>query len=158
MNTLIVYSTKYGCTEKCAEMLSEKLGGRVELCNLKKRSVPDLAQYDRVIIGGSVYIGRIQKEVSDFVNSNVEALKSKKTGCFICCMREGDEAKKELAASFPKELLENSAAADYFGGEFVFGKMNFIDRIIVKKVAKTDKDSSSLSEERINRFAEAMGR
>jgi hypothetical protein len=35
MNTLIVYATKYGCTEKCAVILSEKLTGKVDLCNLK---------------------------------------------------------------------------------------------------------------------------
>lgn len=35
MNTLIVYATKYGCTEKCTSLLSKKLTGKVELCNLK---------------------------------------------------------------------------------------------------------------------------
>lgn len=28
MNTIIVYATRYGCTEKCANILSEKLKGK----------------------------------------------------------------------------------------------------------------------------------
>ena len=36
MKTLIIYSTKYGCTEKRVKTLSERLTGEVELINIKK--------------------------------------------------------------------------------------------------------------------------
>ncbi len=36
MNTLIVYASKYGCTEKCARLLADQLTGTVELHHLKK--------------------------------------------------------------------------------------------------------------------------
>ncbi|NLY38245.1 MAG: hypothetical protein GX044_02975 [Firmicutes bacterium] len=65
METLIAYSTRYGCVEKCAKMLAEKLDGKVTLVNLLKMRV-DPAPYERVIVGGSIYIGKIQKEVRDF--------------------------------------------------------------------------------------------
>ena len=35
MNTLLVYSSKYGCTEKCAKTLSKELKDKVDLINLK---------------------------------------------------------------------------------------------------------------------------
>jgi len=59
MNILIAYATKYGCTEKCAAVLSEKLTGKVDLCNLKGGRASDLTQYEKVIIGGSIYMGKI---------------------------------------------------------------------------------------------------
>jgi len=156
MNTLIIYATKYGCTEKCAEILSGKLSGKVDLCNLKTKKVPDLSQYDKVIFGGSVYMGKIQKEVSEFCSRNLNVLKDKKVGLFICAMREGDTAETELNTSFPEELLAKATAKESFGGEFILKKMSFMDRLIVKKVSKIDKDTSNILEENINRFAQLM--
>ena len=64
MSTLIVYASKYGCTEKCVKLMSKKLNDKVDLINLKNINDIDLSKYDKVIIGGSIYIGRIQKEVT----------------------------------------------------------------------------------------------
>ncbi len=156
MRTLIAYRTKYGSTERCAAMLSEQLDGEVELFDLKAVEEVDLTQYDRIIVGGSIYMGRIQKEINAFCLKNISSLKDKKIGLYICCMQEGDTAEKQLHNSFPHELLSNSIACEYFGGAFTFDKMSFIDRFIAKKVSKTDKDIFNISEERINRFARAM--
>lgn len=155
MAVLIVYGTKYGCTEKCAKILAEKLNGEVDLCNLKEREL-DLSKYEKVIIGGSVYMGRIRKEVSQFITKNLNALKGKKLGLYICCMRDGDDAKSQVAASFPQELLHIAAAKDYFGGEFIFKKMNAMERFIVKKVSKVSVDTSYLRKDSISKFAQLM--
>lgn len=152
MKTLVVYATKYGCTEKCATALSEKLEGKVDLCKLKG-VVPDLSQYDKVIIGGSVYIGGIRKEIKEFCAKNLNALKGKKLGLFICGMQSKEVIETELNSSFPQELSEKAVAKEYFGGEFIFKQMNFLDKLIVKKVSKIDKDTSNIKNENINRFA-----
>ncbi len=158
MNTLIVYATKYGCTENCVKDLAKKLTGKVVYFNLKSGNAPDLSQYDKIIVGGSIYIGRIQKEVSDFCSKNLDGLKTKKTGFFICCMRDGAIAESELNDAFPKELLAAAAAKDCFGGEFIFSKMNFLDKLIVKKVSKINKDTSNILTENINSFASIMNK
>ena len=155
METLIAYSTRYGCVEKCAKMLAEKLDGKVTLVNLQKARAVDPAPYERVIVGGSLYIGKIQKEVRDFCLKNAAQLKQKKSGYFICGMRE-EEAAAELNGAFPPELLESAAAKDYFGGEFNFKKMKALDRFIVKKVSKVEQDLSSIAGDRIDRFARSM--
>ncbi|MGB7605336.1 MAG: flavodoxin domain-containing protein [Lutisporaceae bacterium] len=156
MNNLIVYATKYGCTEKCAGILAQKLEGKTDVQNLKDSKALDLSQYDSVVIGGSQYIGRIQKEVTEFCTKNMDILKTKKIGLFICGMQSEEVLQTELSTSFPKELLEHAAAKECFGGEFIFKKMNFMDRTIAKMVAKTDKDKSSISEESISGFAKLM--
>lgn len=158
MKTLIAYSTKYGCTERCGKKLAEKLNGEVELKNVKKEKNIDLSKYDKVIIGGSIYMGKIQKEISEFSIKNLDVLKGKKIGLFICCMRDGEIAATEIKDAFPEELISNSIAKECFGGEFILSKMNFMDRMIVKKVSKIDKDTSNISEENIDSFAKLMNR
>lgn len=156
MKTLIAYGTKYGCTEKCAQNLSEKLVEKADLCNLKTVKDIDLSQYNKVIIGGSIYMGKIQKEVSKFCSNNLDALKDKKVGLFICCMGEGDVPQTELNNSFPNELIAKSIAKESFGGEFIFKKMGFMHKLIVKKVSKVEQDKSNISEENINRLVQLM--
>ncbi len=158
MKTLIAYGTKYGCTEECAKKLAVKLNGTVDLKNIKTKKDIDISQYDKVIIGGSIYMGKIQKEVSAFSLKNLDILKDKKIGLFICCMREGEIADTELNDSFPEELLTKAISKESFGGEFILKKMSFMDRMIVKKVSKIDKDTSTISEKTIDRFAQAMNK
>lgn len=164
MNTLVIYASKHGTVGRCASMLCEKLIGRVDLYKLGAGSIPDLKQYDKIIIGGSIYAGKIQKEVSRFCSKNLNALKEKKIGLFICCMNKKG-ADMQLNNAFPKELTNVAMAKGSFGGEFKFKEMNFIENLITKMVSKslakedpslvidTKKDLSLLSIENINKFA-----
>lgn len=154
--TIIAYASKHGGTEECAKVLAAKTNSETVLYNLKEKKQIDLTTYDKVIIGGSIYAGRIQKEVSEFCAKNQNELKGKKLGLFICGMSEGEESKKLITSSFPKELLSEALTIDNFGGKFDFSKMNFMEKIIVKKVAKIDSDTSNLSESKINQFAQIM--
>ena len=57
MNTVVVYTSKYGSTEKYAHWIAEALG-----CNAKKLSElssEDLSNFDTVIYGGGLYAGGI---------------------------------------------------------------------------------------------------
>lgn len=157
MKILIAYASKYGCTEKCAKALSKKLSGNVDFLDLRRsKNAVDLSMYDGVIIGGSIYMGRIQKQVSEFCDRNLNELTNKRVGLFICCMAEGKVAQQELGNVFPQRLLDGAIAKEYFGGEFVFKKMNPMYRLIVKKMAQVDGDVSNILEENIDRFVQFM--
>lgn len=156
MRTIIIYATKHGFTKMCATKLSKKLEGEVDVQNLKENKDIRLEQYDKVIIGGSIYMGQIQKEVKDFCTINLEKLKSKKVSVFICCSQEGENANTELNNSFPQELLTTAVAKGFLGGGFTFKNMGFFEKLIIKKVAKTSEDTSSFSEEKLNAFATAI--
>ncbi len=153
MRTLIAYGTKYGCAEKCAIELSKELNGNVELSNLKNKSKIDFTKYDQVIIGGSAYIGKIQKEVTDFINNNMNELKNKKIGLFICGMQEGEMIGKEINDNFPAELVSKAKSVKHFGGEFTFNKMNFMEKAIVKKIVKVTSDKSDIHHDNIKSMA-----
>lgn len=169
MKTLIVYATKHGSSKKCAEILADKLMGKVDLCNIIHGKAPELSQYDKVIIGGSIYAGTIAKELSNFCKNNIQALKGKKLGLYICCMND-KEADKQLRNVFSEELINQSSVSKSFGGEFKFKEMNFFERLITKMVSKslakedpsavidTKKDISRILEGNISEFASVMNK
>lgn len=158
MKTLIAYCSNHGCTEKTARELKENLGSEVELCNLKKDDIPTLNEYERIIVGGSIHAGKVQKKVKEFCSKNMQLLLQKEVGLFICCMEEGESAKKELEMSYPTELLNSAKASAYFGGEFNFQKMNFLEKMIVKKVAKIEESTSNIDHLAIHDFSQKMNR
>ena len=92
MKTLIIFATKYGSAEKCANILQEKLNGDVEVLNIKTDKIPDISNFENIVIGGSIYIGKIQREIRDFCKQHLEALLTKKTGLFICAGEPPDKA------------------------------------------------------------------
>lgn len=156
MNTLIVYGTKYGCAEKCAVELSKEINGKVNLVNLKENNKIALTNYDYVIIGGSAYIGKIQKEVIEFMNQNLNELINKEIGLFICGAQEGEAMEKEIVENFPAELLKKAKSVKNFGGAFDFKKMNFMEKAIVKKIVKVTSDKSDILYGNIKKLAEEV--
>ena len=61
-----------------------------------------------MIISSSIYLGKIQKAVTKFCESNLEKfLKVHRLGLFICC--DNDEKDMEqLANFFPDNLIEKA--------------------------------------------------
>jgi menaquinone-dependent protoporphyrinogen oxidase len=165
MKTLIVYASKHGCAERCSELLRERLKGEVVTVDIQKDRVPDVALFDKVIIGGSIYVGKIQKEITEFCHKYLDVLKEKKLGLFICCMLKKNE-EIQLNSVFPEELSKCAVSRECFGGEFRFGKMNALERLAVKMVSKSEgnlkvdgkKDVSMLSQDVIDKFAEQINK
>ncbi len=155
---LVVYAGKHGCTQECASYLAEKLNDGADLQNLKENKKIDPSSYDRIVIGGSIYAGRIQKEVRDFCSKNADILKDKRLGLFICATGEGQEAEKELEEAYPKELFQRAFVKTCFGGRITINKLGFLEKAIVKAVAKVESDIDNISKERMDEFADQMNR
>ena len=94
MKALIAYRSKYGAAAMCAEKVAERLSAECEIADLK-RDNPNPARYDFVIIGGSVYAGRIQREVLSFCEKYRSILEGKTVGLYICCLYKDDKAQKQ---------------------------------------------------------------
>jgi menaquinone-dependent protoporphyrinogen oxidase len=156
MKTLILYATRHGCAEKCAAKLGAALQGEVKTVNFKDAGAIGLADYEAVVIGGSIHAGKVQKGVKDFCAKNLEVLKSKRLGLFLCCMEEGPKAEEQFAGAFPKELVDAASARGLFGGEFDFDRMNWLEKAIIKKVSKIDASVSKIKEQAILDFAAVL--
>lgn len=158
MKTLIVYRTHHGTTRNVVEILKGLLNGQVVTLNLKKNSSPSLDEYSAIIIGGSIHVGQVQKDIRKFCNINAEVLKTKELGLFLCCMEEGDVAGKQFDDAFPDDLRRKSKANGLFGGQFLLEKMNFVEKMVVKKVAGVDKNISKINVSAIEKFADEFNK
>ncbi|MDR0294732.1 MAG: flavodoxin domain-containing protein [Prevotellaceae bacterium] len=159
MKTAIVYASKHGTTEKVVVSIAEKLieTNEVELFSLKKNSNPDISGFDTVILGSSIYAGKASGKMKAFCKANEPALLQKKIALFICGMHiDKEEQKKELKNAYPKTLQDKAEATELLGGEFLFEQMNFFERFIVKKIAKTNKTVHRIDWKAIDKFVEKL--
>lgn len=167
MKTLILFASKYGAAEKCANLLAEKLNGDVEIINLKENKSISLSNYDRIIVGTSIYAGNVQTEVKNFCADNVNLLTIKPFSLFLSCMTDKkSEIHSFVEKAFPKELIDHADVIDSLGAIFNFDKMNFFEKLIIKMIGKSQNKSgkldikldgktnvSTISDEKISKFA-----
>jgi menaquinone-dependent protoporphyrinogen oxidase len=154
--TLIVYATKHGCAEQSARKVGAALYGEVTILNIKDVREISLAAYDAVAVGGSIHAGKIQGSVRDFCAKHLEALKAKRLGLFICHMEEGAKAEAEFAAAFPKELIDAATAKGLFGGALILERMSWLEKALIKKMAKITASVSKIDEGSIAAFARVL--
>ena len=156
MKTVIIYTTKHGCTDKCAHTLANELDINTAIKNLETDKNTDFSKYDTVILGGSIHAGVLNKKLKNYIDKNADTLLQKKLGLFICCMYEGEKALEQFQNAFPEVLREKAIAHGIFGGEFDLEKMNFLEKAIVKKVANVEESVSNINYVNIKAFAEKI--
>lgn len=153
MKTIIIYSSKYGSTADCAKLLSAGLSSAVELANIDKmnaKNIP-LENFDKVILGSSIYIGGISRMMRTFCNENVDILSKKRVGIFLCCGFPA-QMNEYLAKNFPAALLKNAVAIENFGGEARVDKLKVMDKLIMKAATKGNYRDLTISHENIKSF------
>ncbi|MYL34517.1 flavodoxin [Pontibacillus yanchengensis] len=156
MKTLILYATKYGSAEKVAHRLATKLPGDVQTISIMKDAPPPLTEFDTVILGGSIYMGTIQQQLSNYLNEHVEELLEKRVGLYICAGEQDPEVRsKELVDSFPRSLYEHAIVKEIVGHEYHFDKMNLFEKLMLR-MKGIKKSCSALSDERIDHTAHMM--
>lgn len=152
MKTAIIYSTSHGTTEKVCAIIRSKLNpNETIIYNLKEKPEIDFSMFDVVIMGGSIHAGNIQPRVKNFMQDNMNELVQKKVGLFLCCMNEPD-FQKQFEKAFPQQLREHASGKMIAGGEFLFDKMNFIERALVKKISGFKESVSKINLEEIDQF------
>lgn len=157
MKTIIIFDTKTGASQTCAELLSKKLDA--ETADLRAVQ-PDIAGYELVVIGGGIYAGRFSPRLRKFIKKNVAALQTKKLAFFVCCAGE-DDYQKSLPASIPQDLLNKAVAVECFGYcvdiERAEGFMTKLVAKIMKKAFDSQgKPLNGIKEEKVEHFAQKL--
>lgn len=153
MSAIVIYSTKHGAAASCAEILSDKAQGDIIVANVKDD--PDFSGFDTVILGASVYVGKIQPEMTRFCTKNLETLLKKKIGLFIS---SGDhtERGREYLKLFGDNIYAHASARELFGDEIHWETMNLMEKLAMRIIKKARGSSSSLEMENISSFLERM--
>lgn len=154
---IIIYTTKYGFVTKVASTLKAKLGGEVDLVNLAKEKAPSLGGYDTVILGGSIYFGKVQKKLAAYMRQAMPELAGKKLGLFVCAgIPDPVKKREELEQAFPPELFKQAVCKDILGDEIVYEKLSFLDKFITRRISGSTAGQSHYDENRIEAFAQAL--
>jgi len=121
--------------------------------------IPDLQEFDNIIIGSSIYMGQIQKKLKVFCTQNVNSLVNKRFSLFLSCGLP-ENFQQTLKNSFPDELLEKAVVKECFGGELRTDRMKFADKMVsslMKRIAvKEGKAEVGPMPQNILRLVEAM--
>ncbi|WP_163709524.1 flavodoxin domain-containing protein [Mangrovibacterium lignilyticum] len=156
MGTVIIYMSTHGCTAQVVQQIANRLSGDISIVNLKQKPTVDVNMYERVIIGGSIHSGKIQKGIAKFCESNLKSLIQKEVGLFICCMYEGDKARAQLEGAFPELLHQYAKTEAIMGGALNFKKMNLVERFVVKKISGQNKNTEKIDKQAISKFSREM--
>jgi len=134
MKILVVYESTYGFAHDCAQALAEKLTGEV---SLKKASdMPDPSGFDCVIAGGSIYMGKVQKALTQYLDRYGESIKKKKYALFLCC-GFAENFNTYIDANFDL-LAPGAAAIECFGGELRIERMKFFHKMITNMMLRAE--------------------
>ena len=137
---LIVYGTRYGTTANTSDVIADTLrqvGFEVKIVDVKKEKVQSISEFDLVIVGSGIQMGKWTSEPEDFIKKYQKELATKKLALFVSCgganpLSEGEQKDKELNNAKTKyleekatELKVNPIALGFFGGCYDFNKMSW---------------------------------
>ncbi len=137
---LMIYGTRYGSTkeisEKIAEILREKQF-EVALINISEEAVPSLGEYDGVLIGTGIRIGKWTKKIKKFVKKKLVELNNRefKLGFYISCgtaskKEKVQEATEKFLLKIAEELGLSLDLYDAFGGTYDLRENSPIGKIV----------------------------
>jgi len=142
MKTLIVYGTRYGATagtsEEIAKVLSEE-GFNVKVVNAKEEKIRSISEFELVVVGGGLQMGRVTGETEDFLKTFQKELAQKKVAIFVSSAMKSvfeREGKTEDLEKTNKIFLEDQPAkyglkpiaVGLFGGIIDYNRMGLITR------------------------------
>ena len=142
MKNLIVYGTRYGATaltsQEIARILREE-NFEVRVVDAKKEKIEDISEFELVIVGGGLKMGRWTGESDDFLKNFQKDLAQKKVAIFVSSAVKSlleRQGKTEDLQKIKKSHLEDEAlkyhlnpiALGLFGGFMDKNKMGFIFR------------------------------
>ncbi len=141
MKALIAYGTRYGATTSTSEEIGKILreeGFDVKIVNLRGEKIRDISEYDLVVVGSGMQIGKWVGDAEDFLKRFQRDFEGKKLAIFVSTMKSVSEkeGKTEDIANMRKVSLEDKVvkfnlkpiALGFFGGVIDFNKMGFVTR------------------------------
>ncbi len=134
MKGIIVYKGKYGATLQYAIWLGAELN--LQILKTDYADAQKIAAADYVIIGTSVYIGKLQ--AASWLKRNEEILKNKKLVFFVVAGTPPDETAK-LNAYFTQgvpEALRRNVTCHFLPGSLQFSCLSLMDKILLRMGAR----------------------
>ncbi len=151
---LIAYGTRFGSTEEISSKFAEIMrnqGLDTTVINVKKDKWPPLDQFDAVLVGSGIKMGKWTKEAKNFIKKNIIALKEKSfLAVFVSSGEASDKEKyQEAKEKYVKKLITDlsldlhKVMHEAFGGVFDMSstsRMGWLDKKFSNMGAKEDEN------------------
>jgi len=150
--TLLIYESKYGATEKIVKYLTPILGP-ANYCTTDQFT-DSHKDFDFFVIGSGVYSGKLDPEIYDFVDNNLDWLKDKPVALFSVSLslKDGDENLKNLS-----KIIGNTLSLKSLGGTLTLSSLSDEDSyaldIFSQKVGFLLKDMDNFNLEEVTNYA-----
>lgn len=139
---LIVYGTRTGTAAITAQDIARELqnqGVETKVVDAKKEKIESIAEYDLIIVGSGIQMGRWTGEPESFLKKFQKELAGKKVALYVNCGSAAEamsEGKPEVATNARRRYLEEKAAKcnlapvalGFFGAIYNFNTMSWIMR------------------------------
>jgi menaquinone-dependent protoporphyrinogen oxidase len=158
IHLLLAYATKHGSTREVAEEIAETLGASGYEVDVRAAAVVhDLDEYDGVILGGSLYMGRWHADAIDFLKRHRRALATIPVAIFALgpkTLAAGDVAgsRAQLDKALARVPDVSPTTIAIFGGvvdptklRFPFSRMPATDARDWEAIAAWAKDAAAIS-------------
>ena len=155
MNAAVLYTTKHGTAAKCAALLQDRASQPLTVVNISDNPDFDITPYTRIILGASVYVERIQREMKAFCRKNENQLVSKQIGLYICSGDTGRAGRGYLKL-FGRKIHSHAVSRKLFGSEIYWHKMNMVEKFAMRLIKKSTASSSNLDMQAIQELAVEM--
>ena len=138
MKGLVIYKGKYGATKQYAIWIGQEL--QLTVASADRFPLDELTRYDYIILGSSVYIGKL--EIKDWMKKNFLVLRNKKLFLFQVAGSPAEQTEKRESynkASLSSTILEKIQFY-YLPGRMIMRNLSGWDRFMLKMGAKLTKD------------------
>lgn len=157
---LVCYATRYGSTAEIAMIIGEELekaGFRVTVCEIA--DIKDPAEYDAVIIGSPLYMGKWLAEARDFVSRFRYSLKERPVAVFSVGYSLKDRTMEHLKSGEDAldaiRIFISPVDAGFFPGKVDPDLMSMTDQEVIKLSGVTPGDFRD--RELVRSFARNIG-
>lgn len=163
-SVLIVFTSRFGSTDEIAHEIADVLEKRTiqtTVVNLRdSMKFPSLENFDGIIVGSGIKMGRWTKESYNFLKENHIILNSKVLGVFVS---SGEAANSKNYTEVRRKYLERittltGVKADMmeaFGGIFDFSSdssYSFLEKKIIRRLAKSIEGGIIVDDDKTNDF------
>jgi menaquinone-dependent protoporphyrinogen IX oxidase len=138
MKGVIIFKGKYGATWQYTEWLASVL--HLPAMKIDQVTGEHLSKYDCLVIGSSVYIGRLL--IKDWLKQNLAFIQNKKIFLFIVCGTapgEKDKLEKIAKDNIPEEI-RNKCEVYFLHGRMIMKNFTWLDRFVLKLGAFLTRD------------------
>jgi menaquinone-dependent protoporphyrinogen oxidase len=137
---ILIYSTTDGHTVQICERIAaclEAQSHQVTLSNIRDIGSFDLTEFDQIVVGASIRYGKHHKDVYDFIEKNLELLKSRKNAFFSVNAVARKPEKRQPGTNpylrkFLRQISWRPQQLAVFAGKIDYQKYSTFDRLMIR--------------------------